>query len=98
MSVITILMNKFLDKEIYIILLPFMIGLVFLQVVSISNYGYHINQALFPVLVRGQSYGVVNFVSRPFAAGGTILTEYTSEPINFVVLFSFLMLLFTQFI
>ena len=40
---------------------------------------------LFPVLIRGTVYGMINFISRPFAALSTIVSEYTSQPLFFVL-------------
>ena len=56
-----------------------------LNCVAIQNYGYEINQVLFPVLIRGTVFSISNLVSRPFAAVGTIVTEYTDKPIYFVI-------------
>jgi hypothetical protein len=78
LSIITILLGNLVEEKTNLLLLPIMIALMRLQADCVGNFGYHINQALFPVLVRGQAYGIVNFFSRPFAAGGTILVEYTS--------------------
>lgn len=66
-----------------------MIFIMRLHVCSIQNFGYHVNQLLFPVLVRGRAYGITNFVSRPFAALSTLVTEYTKDPLYYVLLFSF---------
>lgn len=59
---------------------------------SIQNYRYHISQYLFPVLVRGQAYGILNGVARPFSALATIVTEYASEPAVFMLVASLLIL------
>lgn len=48
---------------------------------SIQIFGYHINHALFPVMIRGQASGMVNFVARPVSAVSTIVTEYTKHPL-----------------
>lgn len=35
--------------------------------------------------MRGSSYGITNFVSRPFASLATIVVEYTNDPLLFVL-------------
>ena len=40
--------------------------------------------------MRGEAFGLVNFVARPFAAFSTILCEYTSSPLSFVLVLSVL--------
>lgn len=66
-------------------IIPILLLMIRMNVGSIQNYGYHINQLLFPVMMRGQSYGITNFVSRPFASIATIVVEYTKHPLNFIV-------------
>lgn len=66
-------------------LIPILLLMIRMNVGSIQNYGYHINQLLFPVMMRGQSYGITNFISRPFASIATIVVEYTKYPLLFVV-------------
>jgi len=56
--------------------------------VSIQNYSYHINQQVFPILVRGRAYGITNFVSRPITGLSPIVTEYTDKPLAFIVVFA----------
>lgn len=36
-------------------------------------------------MMRGRSYGITNFVSRPFASMATIVVEYTNNPLFFVL-------------
>ena len=36
-------------------------------------------------MMRGQSYGITNFVSRPFASLATIVVEYTRHPLFLVL-------------
>jgi hypothetical protein len=43
---------------------------------------------LFPVLVRGEAYGIVNFICRPFSALATLVTEYTTQPCNYILGFA----------
>lgn len=69
---------------------PLLIFIIRLHVVGIQNYQYHANQILFPVDMRGEAFGLVNFVARPFAAFSTILCEYTSSPLSFVLVLSLL--------
>lgn len=38
--------------------------------------------------MRGEAFGLVNFLSRPFAAFSTIVVEYTSSPLSFVLVLS----------
>lgn len=70
------------------IYLPFILFATYLQISAIQDFGYHINQYLFPVLVRGQAYGYVNFISRPFGGVAAVLAEYTDDPLIYVLLFS----------
>jgi hypothetical protein len=49
------------------------------------NYGYHINQVLFPVEYRSLASGTMNFIGRLIGATSVILCEYTSQPIMFVL-------------
>ena len=42
--------------------------------------------------MRGQAYGLLNGVARPFSALATILTEYASEPAVFMLIASILIL------
>ena len=60
------------------LLMPVLLMLTKLQVSGMQNYGYHLVQYLFPVLIRGQIFGIANFFSRPFAAVSTIVSEYTT--------------------
>lgn len=69
---------------------PLLIFIIRLHVVGIQNYQYHANQILFPVDMRGEAFGLVNFVARPFTAFSTILCEYTSSPLSFVLILSVL--------
>lgn len=64
---------------------PILLLMIRMNIGSIQNYGYHINQLLFPVMMRGQSYGITNFVSRPFASVATIVVEYTHHPLLFIL-------------
>ena len=66
-------------------IIPILLLLIRMNVGSIQNYGYHINQLLFPIMMRGPSYGITNFVSRPFASIATIVVEYTKHPLLFIV-------------
>lgn len=68
-----------------ILAVPLLYLAIRINVGGISNYGYHMNQLLFPVMMRGQSYGLTNFISRPFASLATILVEYTSHPLYLVL-------------
>jgi len=70
--------------------LPIVLVILRLQVCTVQNFGYHVNQFLFPVLVRGQAYGIVNFVSRPFASIAAIITEYVTNPVVYMAVFSFI--------
>jgi len=45
------------------------------------------------VLLRGQIFGIVNFVSRPFAALATVICEYTDKPALFILGTALFMLL-----
>lgn len=65
------------SPQIKTILVPILILIIKLQVASIQNFGYHVNQQLFPILIRGRAMGITNFVSRPFAGLATVVTEYT---------------------
>jgi hypothetical protein len=67
------------------ILIPIIVLLLRLNTASIQNYGYQINQTLFPVMVRAQVMGVCNLVSRPLSAMATIVNEYTSTPEWFII-------------
>jgi hypothetical protein len=40
-------------------------------------------------MMRGQSYGITNFVSRPFASIATIVVEYTKYPLFFILPLAF---------
>lgn len=40
---------------------------------------------MFPILKRAEVMGISNLVSRPFSALSTILTEYTSTPLMYVI-------------
>ena len=64
---------------------------------SIQNYRYHISQYLFPVLVRGHAYGILNGVARPFSALAAIVTEYASDPAIFMLIASVLILIVASF-
>ena len=48
--------------------------------------------------MRGQAYGLLNGVARPFSALATIVTEYASEPAVFMLIASILILLGAGFI
>ena len=55
---------------------------------AILAYSYHVNQYLFPTLLRGAAYTMTNFVSRPVIGLGTFITEYTSNPMLIVTVLS----------
>lgn len=48
------------------------------------------NQLLFPVMMRGRSYGITNFVARIVTSTATIIVEYTNHPLFFVLPMSFI--------
>lgn len=97
-SVATLCIQRWGSIEQIDILFPIMLTLTRLQVASIQNFGYHINQFLFPVMIRGQAYGTINFISRPFAAFATILVEYTTSPMLYILIFSCASLFFINLI
>lgn len=68
--------------------IPAVIALIRMQVNSMMSYGYHINQCLFPVLMRGTVFSLANAVSRPFVASAAIVAEYTSNPLIMVMIAS----------
>jgi len=74
----------------YLFLIPVMVGLTRLQINAILAYSYHVNQFLFPTLMRGAAYSMTNFVSRPFIGMATIITEYTKNPMVIVCILSIL--------
>ena len=59
-----------------------------MQINAILAYSYHVNQFLFPVLMRGAAYSMTNFVSRPVIGLATFITEYTNNPMLLVAVFS----------
>ena len=79
-------------------IIPILLFLIRLQIGSIQNYRYHISQYLFPILVRGHAYGILNGVARPFSALAAIVTEYASEPAIFMLLASVLILVAASFL
>ena len=90
--------SGFIPDNILVVVMAVMVFLIRLQVVSVSNYGYHINTQVFPILTRGKAYGITNFVSRPFAAMAPIVTEYSDKPLIFILVFSFISLFTINFI
>ena len=64
-----------------------MILLVRLHVSSIYNFGFQYTQELFPILIRGRAMGIVNGVSRPITGLSTVVTEYTKQPLTFIIVF-----------
>jgi hypothetical protein len=74
------------ESQTYI--MPVLILLIRLQGASIASYGYHMNQQLFPILIRGRAFGITHLVSRPFGGLATILVEYTDKPMVFALVFS----------
>ena len=56
------------------------------------------NQYLFDVLIRGQAYGILNGVARPFSAISTIFVEYADEPALMMLIFSCVILVLIQLI
>lgn len=74
----------------YIILIPLLVGLTRMQINALLCYSYHVNQYLFPTLLRGAAYSMTNFVSRPVIGVGTFISEYTSNPMILVCGFSLL--------
>jgi len=61
-----------------------------LQINAILAYSYHVNQYLFPTLQRGTAYSMTNFISRPVIGLATFITEYTTNPMLLVSVFSML--------
>ena len=59
-----------------------------MNLAALQNFGYHINQMLFPAEYRSLASGSMNFISRGFTAVSVVLVEYTSNPIIFVLLMS----------
>jgi Na+/melibiose symporter-like transporter len=62
----------------YPILVPFGIFVLRVALGGITNYVYHMNQALFPTEFRSLASGSMNCVSRFFAASALIVVEYTT--------------------
>ena len=53
---------------------------------ALQNYGYHINQVLFPTEYRSLASGTINFIGRGFTALAVVLVEYTTQPVMFVLI------------
>lgn len=70
------------------IIVPINIMLLRLNCTSIQNFSYHVNQMLYPVLIRGKAFAYTTFASRPFGGLAIVLTEYTDKPMVFVLVFS----------
>jgi len=75
-------------------IIPALLMVIHLQGASIAQYSYHLGVYLFPPLLRGQAFGISNFISRPFGGLSTIIPEYTDDPLIFIFLFSVAMLCF----
>jgi len=56
------------------------------------------NQYLFDILVRGQAYGILHGVARPFSAVATVFVEYADEPALMMLIFSCVILVLIQLI
>lgn len=82
--------HYFMESAHHLWTVPLLVFLIRLNIVSIQNYQYQANQLLFPVEMRGEAFGLVNFLSRPFAAFSTIIVEYTSSPLSFVLVLGLL--------
>jgi hypothetical protein len=71
---IVIALDEALSEKTKQIVIPIVLVILYLQCSTLQNYGYHAISALFPVKVKGQAYGYVNFVTRPFSALAPILS------------------------
>ena len=71
---ITIALDETLSEKMKQTVIPIGLVILYLQCSTLQNYGYHAISALFPVKVKGQAYGYVNFVTRPFSALAPILS------------------------
>ena len=72
-------------QEPYPMFVPFGILVLRLNMGTIANFGYHINQVLFPTEYRSLASGTMNFVGRSIGATSVILVEYTTQPVMFVL-------------
>ena len=75
-------------QDVYPVIVPIGILALRLNLAALQNFGYHINQMLFPAEYRSLASGSMNFISRGFTAVSVVLVEYTNNPIMFVLLMS----------
>lgn len=75
-------------QEAYPIFVIFGILILRLNMSSLMNFGYHLNQHLFPVEYRSLASGTMNFIGRSIGAFSFILVEYTTQPVMFVLVIS----------
>lgn len=73
-----------------------MIGILVLRLnmQTMANIPYHINQLVFPTEYRAIASGVMNFGGRSIGALAMIICEYTSQPVFYILLMN----VFTLFI
>lgn len=75
-------------QDLYPAIVPVGILALRLNLAALQNFGYHINQMLFPAEYRSLASGSMNFISRGFTAVSVVLVEYTNNPIMFVLIMS----------
>ena len=72
--------------QFHLFLIPIIVGFTRLQTKALFAYSYHVNQFLFPTLMKGTAFSMTNFVSRPLIGMATFISEYTSNPIMLVTI------------
>ena len=77
-----------ISDQILTFIVPINIMLMRLNCTSVQNFSYHVNQILYPVLIRGKAFAYTTFASRPFGGLSIVLTEYTDKPMVFVLVYA----------
>jgi len=52
------------------------------------SLGYYVNGKLFPILVKTSIFSLTNGIGRPFSALSTMVTEYTHNPGEIILITS----------
>jgi hypothetical protein len=65
-------------QNLYPAVVPVGILALRLNLAALQNFGYHINQLLFPAEYRSLASGTMNFIGRGFTAISVIMVEYTN--------------------
>jgi hypothetical protein len=86
------ILNYHFGNTVYI---PAIIFFMRIFVKGTYSLGYYANGKLFPILVKTTIFSLTNAIARPFSALSTMVTEYTDNPGEIILITSIIFLSIT---